>query len=62
LRSVEKITRNRAFAAWFAINFFDLEEDEALESAAADGGNDQGVDIAFADASRQEIIVLLIRP
>ena len=25
-----KINRNRAFAAWFAINFFDLEEDDAL--------------------------------
>ena len=53
-----KISRNRAFAAWFAINFFDVEEDEALESAAADGGNDQGIDIAFADESTQEIIIL----
>jgi hypothetical protein len=53
-----KITRNRAFAAWFAINFFDIEEDDALESAAADGGNDQGIDIAFADHSSAEIVVL----
>lgn len=53
-----KISRNRAFAAWFAINFFDLEEDDALESAAADGGNDQGIDIAFADSSSEEIVVL----
>ena len=64
LRSIDelakrgKITRNRAFAAWFAINFFDLEEDDALESAAVDGGNDQGIDIAFTDASSQEIVVL----
>ena len=53
-----KITRNRAFAAWFAINFFDVEEDDALESAAADGGNDQGIDIAFPDESSQEIVIL----
>jgi hypothetical protein len=53
-----KITRNRAFAAWFAINFFDLDEDDALESAAADGGNDQGIDIVFADSSSEEIVVL----
>lgn len=53
-----KVTRNRAFAAWFAINFFDIDEDEALESAAADGGNDQGIDIVFADDSAEEIIVL----
>lgn len=53
-----KISRSRAFAAWFAINFFDLDEDDALESAAADGGNDQGIDIAFADSSSEEIVVL----
>ena len=53
-----KITRNRAFAAWYAITFYDLDEDEALESAAADGGNDQGIDIAFADTSTEEIVVL----
>lgn len=53
-----KISRHRAFAAWFAINFFDIDEDEALESAAVDGGNDQGIDIAFPDDSSEEIVVL----
>lgn len=53
-----KITQSRAFAAWFAINFFDVDEDDALESAAADGGNDQGIDIAFADSSSEEVVVL----
>jgi hypothetical protein len=53
-----KISRQRAFAAWFAINFFSLDEDDALEAAAADGGNDQGIDIAFADETSQEVIVI----
>ena len=52
------ITRNRAFAAWFAINFFYQDEDEALEAAASDGGNDQGIDIAFADDNNQEIVII----
>ena len=52
------ITPNRAFAAWFAINFFYQDEDEALEAAASDGGNDQGIDIAFADDNNQEIVVI----
>lgn len=52
------LSRSRAFAAWFAITFFDIEEDDALESAAADGGNDQGIDIAFADASSEEIVII----
>jgi hypothetical protein len=52
------ITRSRAFAAWYAINFFDLGEDDALEAAASDGGNDQGIDIAFADDSSQELVIL----
>jgi len=52
------LSRSRAFAAWFAITFFDIDEDDALESAAADGGNDQGIDIVFADASSEEIVIL----
>lgn len=52
------LTRSGAFAAWFAITFFDIDEDDALESAAADGGNDQGIDIAFADTSSEEIVIL----
>jgi len=53
-----QITRSRAFAAWFAINFFSLDEDEALEAAAADGGNDQGIDLAFVDDTSEEIVIL----
>lgn len=53
-----RITRNRAFAAWFAINFFSIDEDEALEAAAADGGNDQGIDLAFVDDTSEEIVIL----
>lgn len=53
-----QITRSRAFAAWFAINFFSLDEDEALEAAAADGGNDQGIDLVFVDDTSEEIVVL----
>ncbi len=58
LASRGKITRSRALAAWFAITFFDIDEDDALEAAAADGGNDQGIDIAFADNSSEEIVVI----
>lgn len=53
-----RVNRSRAFAAWFAITFFDLDEDDALEAAAADGGNDQGIDLVFADENSQELVVL----
>lgn len=52
------ISRSRAFAAWFAITFYDIDEDDALESAASDGGNDQGIDLVFIDESSQEIVIL----
>ncbi len=58
LASRGRISRNRAFAAWYAINFFDIDEDEALEAAAADGGNDQGIDAVFAGEATQEIVVI----
>jgi hypothetical protein len=54
------IDRHTAFAAWYAINFSDLDEDDALEAAAVDGGNDQGIDIAFADNTTQEILILQV--
>ena len=53
-----QVSRSRAFAAWFAINFFLLDEDEALEAAAADGGNDQGIDLAFVDDTSERIVIL----
>jgi hypothetical protein len=53
-----KLTRQRAFAAWYAIQFCDLDEDEALEAAAADGGNDQGIDLIFADDASEQIVVI----
>jgi hypothetical protein len=58
LASRARISRNRAFAAWYTINFFDIDEDEALEAAAADGGNDQGIDSVFADEASQEIVAI----
>lgn len=52
------LSRQRAFAAWFAINFFNQDEDESLEAAGSDGGNDQGIDLAFADENAQEIVII----
>ena len=52
------ISTHKAFTAWYAINIHDLDEDEALSSAAMDGGNDNGIDLVFADDSRRIIFVL----
>lgn len=52
------ISQHKAFTAWYAINFHDLDEDEALSSAAMDGGNDNGIDLVFADDSNKTIYVL----
>jgi len=53
-----KISKHKAFTAWYAINMHDLDEDEALSSAAMDGGNDNGIDLVFADDSTRTIHVL----
>lgn len=52
------ISPHKAFTAWYAINFHGLDEDEALSSAAMDGGNDNGIDLVFADDSTKTIYVL----
>lgn len=53
-----KISREKAFAAWYAINFYSIDEDDALEAAAADGGNDQGIDIVFVDDASESLMVI----
>lgn len=52
------IDSERAFAAWYGINVFDLDEDEALQAAALDGSEDQGIDFLHTDHQRERIIVL----
>lgn len=52
------ISRQRAFAAWYAENFFDVDEDDALEGASLDGGEDQGIDLVFADEATKEIFII----
>lgn len=52
------ITRDKAFAAWYAVNFYAMDEDDALEAASADGGNDQGIDIVFIDEASEALMVL----
>ncbi len=53
-----QVTRERAFAAWYAINFYSIDEDDALDAAAADGGNDQGIDLVFIDEASETLMVI----
>lgn len=52
------VSLHRAFTAWYGINLHDQDEDDALSSAAMDGGNDQGIDLVFADDSTRTIYVI----
>ncbi|WP_374353090.1 AIPR family protein, partial [Chitinimonas sp.] len=52
------VSRQRAFAAWYAENFFDADEDDVLELVAMDGGEDQGIDLIFADQQTSQIFVI----
>lgn len=52
------VSSDRAFAAWYAINFLDVDEDDALEGAALDGGEDQSIDFLFTDELNERILVL----
>jgi hypothetical protein len=35
------VDEDRAFAVWYAMHAFRLDEDEALEATSYDGGNDR---------------------
>ena len=53
-----QISRERAFAAWYAINFYAIDEDDALDAAGADGGNDQGIDLVFVDEASESLMII----
>ncbi|OWQ91809.1 AIPR family protein [Sphingopyxis witflariensis] len=53
-----QVDREKAFAAWYAINFYSIDEDDALDAAAADGGNDQGIDLVFVDEASESLMIV----
>lgn len=53
-----RVSREKAFAAWYAINFYSIDEDDALDAAAADGGNDQGIDLVFVDEASENLMII----
>ena len=43
------LSNGKAFAMWYAIEEFDLDEQDAYEAASYDGGNDKGVEFILFD-------------
>jgi hypothetical protein len=54
----EKISPERAFAAWYGHNFLGIQIEDAIDSASLDGGEDQSIDLLFTDDVNERIIVL----
>lgn len=52
------ITESKAFAVWYGKVALRLGEQEALEAASYDGGNDRGTDFFFVDDEWDRIIIL----
>jgi hypothetical protein len=52
-----KISEDKAFAVWYGIEAFRLSEDEALEAASYDGGNDRGIDFFLVDDEWERVVI-----
>jgi hypothetical protein len=52
------ITRDRAITAWYASTLLGIDEDEAIDSAAVDGPEDNGCDFIYVDDDQEAIYVL----
>lgn len=52
-----EISESRAFAVWYGKVALRLEEQEALEAASYDGGNDRGADFFFVDDEWDRVII-----
>lgn len=51
------ITESRAFAVWYGKIVLRMSEQEALEAASYDGGNDRGTDFFFVDDEWDRVII-----
>lgn len=51
------ITETKAFAVWYGLIALRLNEQEALEAASYDGGNDRGADFFFVDDEWERVVV-----
>jgi hypothetical protein len=52
-----EITESRAFAVWYGRVALRLNEEEALEAASYDGGNDRGTDFFFVDDEWERVVI-----
>jgi hypothetical protein len=53
-----RISENKAFAVWYGITAFRLSEEEALEAASYDGGNDRGIDFFLVDDEWERVVIV----
>jgi hypothetical protein len=51
------ITESKAFAVWYGKVALRLAEQEALEAASYDGGNDRGADFIFVDDEWERVVI-----
>lgn len=51
------ITESKAFAVWYGLVALRLGDQEALEAASYDGGNDRGADFFFVDDEWERVVI-----
>lgn len=52
-----QISSDKAFSVWYGIEAFRLSEEEALEAASYDGGNDRGIDFFLVDDEWERVVI-----
>jgi len=52
-----KMSRGKAFMLWYAVEGLDLDQDDALDAASYDGGNDKAIDLFYVDDYYERIII-----
>ena len=53
----ERLSADKAFLFWFAINVLDLSEGDAREAISIEGSNDKGIDIFWVDDDEGRIVI-----
>jgi len=54
----ERLSPDKAFLFWFAVNILELSEEEARDAMAVEGANDKGIDLFFVDEEEGRILLM----
>ena len=61
LKSQWSVSTGQAFGMWFATEYLELDDTDAYECVAFDGGNDKDIDLFYVNHEGERIVIAQLK-